>query len=86
MKKRSSASPSDRQFWNRPGLDVCEHGELANRNPAAYAVIEAARQCPVAALLPGEAAEIASIYARLSEDDQVTLRRVAEALAGEADG
>ena len=25
-------------------VDVCEHGELADRNPAAYSVIEAARQ------------------------------------------
>lgn len=30
--------------WTLDDVDVCEHGELADRNPAAYAVIEAARQ------------------------------------------
>ena len=29
--------------WTLDDVDVCEHGELADRNPAAYAVIEAAR-------------------------------------------
>ena len=28
--------------WTLDDIDVCEHGELADRNPAAYAVIEAA--------------------------------------------
>ena len=30
--------------WTLDDVDVCEHGELADRNPAAYAVIDAARQ------------------------------------------
>ena len=39
-----AAGASFKDAWTLDDVDVCEHGELADRNPAAYAVIEAARQ------------------------------------------
>ena len=39
-----AAGASFKDAWTLDDIDVCEHGELADRNPAAYAVIEAARQ------------------------------------------
>ena len=39
-----AAGASFKDAWNLSDVDVCEHGELADRNPAAYAVIGAARQ------------------------------------------
>lgn len=39
-----AAGASFKDVWTLSDVDVHEHGELAERNPAAYAVIEAARQ------------------------------------------
>jgi len=39
-----AAGASFKDAWTLSDVDVCEHGELADRNPAVYAVIEAARQ------------------------------------------
>ena len=39
-----AAGASFKDAWTLDDVDVCEHGELAERNPAAYSVIEAARQ------------------------------------------
>ena len=39
-----AAGASFKDAWTLDDIDVYEHGELADRNPAAYAVIEAARQ------------------------------------------
>ena len=39
-----AAGASFKDAWTLSDVDVYEHGELADRNPAAYAVIEAARQ------------------------------------------
>ncbi len=39
-----AAGASFRDAWTLDDVDVCEHGELADRNPAAYSVIEAACQ------------------------------------------
>lgn len=39
-----AAGASFRDMWTLDDVDVHEHGELADRNPAAYAVIEATRQ------------------------------------------
>ena len=39
-----AAGASFKDAWTLADVDVHEHGELADRNPAAYAVIEAARQ------------------------------------------
>ena len=39
-----AAGASFKDAWTLDDVDVHEHGELAERNPAAYAVIEAARQ------------------------------------------
>ena len=39
-----AAGAAFKDTWTLDDVDVCEHGELAERNPAAYAVIEAARQ------------------------------------------
>ena len=39
-----AAGASFKDAWTLNDVDVHEHGELADRNPAAYAVIEAARQ------------------------------------------
>lgn len=39
-----AAGASFKDAWTLQDVDVYEHGELADRNPAAYAVIEAARQ------------------------------------------
>ncbi|MYF36517.1 MAG: hypothetical protein F4226_06970 [Synechococcus sp. SB0678_bin_12] len=39
-----AAGASFKDAWTLDDVDVCEHGELADRNPAAYAVIDAARQ------------------------------------------
>lgn len=39
-----AAGASFKDAWTLDDVDVHEHGELADRNPAAYAVIEAARQ------------------------------------------
>ena len=39
-----AAGASFKDAWTLDDVDVCEHGELADRNPAAYSVIEAARQ------------------------------------------
>ena len=39
-----AAGASFRDAWTLSDVDVYEHGKLADRNPAAYAVIEAARQ------------------------------------------
>lgn len=38
-----AAGASFKDAWTLSDVDVCEHGELADRNPAAYAVIAAAR-------------------------------------------
>ena len=38
-----AAGASFKDAWTLSDVDVCEHGELADRNPAAYAVITAAR-------------------------------------------
>ena len=38
-----AAGAAFKDAWTLDDVDVCEHGELADRNPAAYAVIEAAR-------------------------------------------
>jgi len=38
-----AAGAAFKDAWTLADVDVCEHGELADRNPAAYAVIEAAR-------------------------------------------
>ena len=40
----SAAGASFKDMWTLHDVDVHEQGELANRNPAAYSVIEAARQ------------------------------------------
>ena len=39
-----AAGASFKDMWTLDDIDVHEHGELADRNPAAYSVIEAARQ------------------------------------------
>jgi len=39
-----AAGASFKDAWTLSDVDVYEHGELADRNPAAYSVIEAARQ------------------------------------------
>ncbi|MDE0223613.1 MAG: DNA methyltransferase [Gammaproteobacteria bacterium] len=39
-----AAGAAFKDAWTLDDIDVCEHGELADRNPAAYSVIEAARQ------------------------------------------
>ena len=39
-----AAGAAFKDAWTLDDIDVHEHGELADRNPAAYAVIEAARQ------------------------------------------
>ena len=39
-----AASAAFKDTWTLDDIDVHEHGELADRNPAAYTVIEAARQ------------------------------------------
>ncbi len=39
-----AASAAFKDTWTLDDIDVHEHGELADRNPAAYAVIDAARQ------------------------------------------
>jgi len=39
-----AAGAAFKDAWTLDDVDVCEHGELADRNPAAYAVIAAARQ------------------------------------------
>ena len=39
-----AAGAAFKDAWTLDDVDVCEHGELADRDPAAYAVIEAARQ------------------------------------------
>ena len=39
-----AAGASFKDAWTLDDVDVCEHGELADRNQAAYSVIEAARQ------------------------------------------
>ena len=39
-----AAGAAFKDTWTLDDVDVCEHGELAERNPGAYAVIEAARQ------------------------------------------
>ncbi|HBP53781.1 MAG TPA: hypothetical protein DD643_05320 [Synechococcus sp. UBA8638] len=39
-----AAGASFKDAWTLSDVDVCEHGELADRNPAVYAVITAARQ------------------------------------------
>ena len=39
-----AAGASFKDAWTLDDIDVHEHGELAERNPGAYAVIEAARQ------------------------------------------
>ncbi len=39
-----AAGASFKDAWTLDDIDVHEHGELAERNPAAYSVIEAARQ------------------------------------------
>lgn len=38
-----AAGAAFRDMWELSSVDVCEHGELAERSPAAYSVIEAAR-------------------------------------------
>ena len=38
-----AAGAAFKDAWTLDDVDVCEHGELADRNPAAYCVIEAAR-------------------------------------------
>ena len=39
-----AAGAAFKDAWTLDDVDVHEHGELADRNPAAYSVIEAARQ------------------------------------------
>ena len=39
-----AAGAAFKDTWTLDDVDVHEHGELADRNPAAYAVIQAARQ------------------------------------------
>ena len=39
-----AAGAACKDAWTLDDVDVHEHGELADRNPAAYSVIEAARQ------------------------------------------
>lgn len=39
-----AAGAAFKDAWTLDDVDVCEHGELADRNPAAHSVIEAARQ------------------------------------------
>ena len=39
-----AAGAAFKDAWTLDDVDVCEHGELADRNPAAYAVLHAARQ------------------------------------------
>ncbi len=39
-----AAGAAFKDAWTLDDVDVCEHGELADRNPAAYSVIEASRQ------------------------------------------
>ena len=39
-----AAGAAFKDAWTLDDIDVHEHGELADRNPAAYTVIEAARQ------------------------------------------
>ena len=39
-----AAGAAFKDAWTLDDVDVCEHGELADRNPAAYSVIDAARQ------------------------------------------
>ena len=39
-----AAGAAFKDAWTLDDVDMCEHGELADRNQAAYAVIEAARQ------------------------------------------
>lgn len=41
---REATGASFKDVWTLDDVDVHEHGELADRNPAAYVVIEAARQ------------------------------------------
>ena len=38
-----AAGAAFKDMWELSSVDVCEHGELAERSPAAYSVIEAAR-------------------------------------------
>ena len=38
-----AAGAAFKDMWNLSDVDVCEHGELAERSPAAYKVIDAAR-------------------------------------------
>jgi len=40
-----AAGASFKDAWTLDDVDLCWHGELAERNPAVYTVIEAARQC-----------------------------------------
>ena len=39
-----AAGAAFKDAWTLSDVDVCEHGELADRNPAVYAVIAAARE------------------------------------------
>ena len=39
-----AAGAAFKDAWTLDDVDVCEHGELADRSPAAYSVIDAARQ------------------------------------------
>ena len=39
-----AAGASFKDVWTLDDVDKCEHGELADRNPAVYTVIAAARQ------------------------------------------
>lgn len=39
-----AAGAAFRDMWELSSVDVCEHGELAERSPAAYSVIDAARE------------------------------------------
>ena len=39
-----AAGAAFKDMWTLDDVDVCEHGELADRRPAAYAVIDASRQ------------------------------------------
>ena len=39
-----AAGAAFKDAWTLDDVDVCEHGELADRNPAAYSLIEAARR------------------------------------------
>lgn len=40
----TAAGVSFKDMWTLDDIDVHEHGELADRNPGAYSVIESARQ------------------------------------------